>query len=87
MYLYKICIISEVYLSQLNSLYPLKIKILNTHLPFNILMIYISQINRLNLIRQVHDNIILNCKADHKTTKSIKAKILIPYNDANEEAL
>ncbi len=87
MYLCKMHIVSEVYLSQLNSSHPLKIKILNTYLPSNILMIHTSQINRLNLIQQVRNNIILNRRVDHRTTKSIKAKMLASYNSANEEAL
>ena len=87
MHLCKVKIISEVYLSQLNSLYPLKIKILNTHLPSNVLITHTPQINRLSLTRQVRDNIIINRRADHKTTKNIKAKMLAPYNGANEEVL
>ena len=87
MHLCKVRVVSEVYLSQLNSSHPLKIKILNTHLPSNVLMTHTPQINRLNLTRQVRDNIILNRRADHRTTKSIKAKMLAPYNGANEEAL
>ena len=49
MHLCKICVVLEVYLSQLNSSNSLKIKILNTHLPSNILITYTSQINQLNL--------------------------------------
>lgn len=37
MHLCKVKVVSEVHLSQLNSAYPLKIKILNTHLPSNVL--------------------------------------------------
>src|SRR6266542_2663474 len=87
MHLCKVRIVSEVYLSQFNSSHPLKIKILNTHLSSNVLMTHTSQINRLNLTQQVHDNIILNCRADYRTTKSIKAKMLASYNGANKEAL
>ena len=87
MHLCKVRVISEVYLSQINDLRPLKIKILNTHLPSNILVTHTPQINRLNLTRQVRDNIILNRRADHKSTKNIKAKMLAPYNGANEEDL
>lgn len=87
MHLCKVKIVSEVYLSQLNSAYPLKIKILNSHLPSNVLTTHTPQINRLSLTRQVRDNIIINRRADHKTTKNIKAKMLAPYNGANEEVL
>ena len=45
MHFCKVYVVSEVYLSQLNSSYPLKIKILNIHLPSNILMTHTSQIN------------------------------------------
>jgi hypothetical protein len=87
MHLCKVRIVSESHLSQLNDSHPLKIKILNTHLPSNILTIHTPQINRLSLTRQVRDNIILNRRADHKTAKDIKAKMLAPYNGANEEVL
>jgi len=87
MHLCKVRVLSEVYLSQLNSLNPLKIKISKTHLPTNVLTTHNPQINRLSLTRQVRDNIILNRRADHKTTKNIKAKLLAPYNGANEEVL
>src|SRR3954469_9008206 len=56
--------------------------------------VYLSQvithtpkINRLSLTRQIRDNIIINRRADHKTTKNIKAKMLAQYNSANEEVL
>ncbi len=87
MHLCKVRVTSEVYLSQLNSLYPLKIKISNTHLPSNVIVTHNPQINQLSLTRQTRDNIILNRRADHKTTKNIKAKMLAPYNGANEEVL
>ena len=87
MHLCKVRITSEVYLSQVNTSYPLKIKILNTHLPSNVLITHTPQINRLNLTRQIRDNIIINRRADHKTTKNIKAKMLAQYNGANEEVL
>ena len=41
----------------------------------------------MSLTRQIRDNIIINRRADHKTTKNIKAKLLAPYNGANEEVL
>jgi hypothetical protein len=63
-------------LSQINNSNPLKIKVLNSHLSSNILITHIPQINRLSLIRQVRDNIIINCRPDHKTTKNVKAKML-----------
>ncbi|CAB5217590.1 unnamed protein product [Rhizophagus irregularis] len=87
MHLCKLRIVSEVYLSQINNSNPLKIKVLNSHLSSNILMTHTPQIDRLSLTRQVRDNIIINRRADHKTTKNIKAKMLAPYNGANEEVL
>ena len=84
MHFYKVRVILEVYLFQLNSSHPFKIKILNTHLLFNILITYISQINRLNL---TCDNIILNHKANYRTIKSIKVKMLASYNNTNKEVL
>ncbi|UZO21775.1 uncharacterized protein OCT59_014160 [Rhizophagus irregularis] len=87
MHLCKVRIISEVYLSKIDRPCPLKIKVLNSHLPSNVRTTHTPQINRLSLTRQVRDNIIINRRADHKTTKNIKAKMLAPYNGANEEDL
>ncbi|GBC42759.1 hypothetical protein GLOIN_2v1777145 [Rhizophagus irregularis DAOM 181602=DAOM 197198] len=87
MHLCKVRIISEVYLSKIDRPCPLKIKVLNSHLPSNVLTTHTPQINRLSLTRQVRDNIIINRRADHKTTKNIKAKMLASYNGANEEDL
>src|SRR4051812_12281761 len=87
MHLCKVRIISEVYLSQVNTSYPPKIKILNTHLPSNVLITHTPKINRLSLTRQIRNNIIINRRADHKITKNIKAKMLAQYNGANEEIL
>ena len=56
-------------------------------MPSNILTTHTPQINRLSLTRQVRDNIIVSRRADHKTTKNVKAKMLAPYNGANEEVL
>ncbi len=41
MYLCKVHVISEVYLFQLNNSHSFKIKILNIHLPSNVLIIHI----------------------------------------------
>jgi hypothetical protein len=53
----------------LNNSCPLKIKVLNTHLPSNVLIIHTPQINRLSLTRQVRDNIIINRRADKEVLR------------------
>ena len=45
MHLCKVRVVSETHLSQLNNSHPLKIKILNTHLPSNVLTTHTPQIN------------------------------------------
>lgn len=55
-HLCKVQIISEVYLSKIDNLYPLKIKVLNSYLPSNVLTTHTPKINRLSLTRQVCDN-------------------------------
>ncbi|EXX63235.1 hypothetical protein RirG_154180 [Rhizophagus irregularis DAOM 197198w] len=48
MHLCKVRIISEVYLSKIDRPCPLKIKVLNSHLPSNVLTTHTPQINRLS---------------------------------------
>ncbi|RIA92398.1 hypothetical protein C1645_820735 [Glomus cerebriforme] len=40
-----------------------------------------------NNLKNYSDIHLLNHRADHKTTKNIKAKMLAPYNDTDEEVL
>lgn len=87
MHLCKVKVISESKLSWLKTDYPLKIKVVNTHLPQSYISAPIPNTSKLNLSRQTRDNIIVNRRADHKTAKEVKAKLLAPYNNANEEEL
>jgi hypothetical protein len=45
------------------------------------------KIKRLNLLRNVRDNILLSRRADHRSTKGVKSKLLMSMNGANEETL
>jgi hypothetical protein len=58
MHLCKVRVVSEVYLSQIDDLRPLKIKILNTQIHITIQCSFDT--NRLNLTRQVRDNNIIS---------------------------
>ncbi|PKY61806.1 hypothetical protein RhiirA4_432072 [Rhizophagus irregularis] len=86
MHLCKVRIISESKLSWLNKEKPLKIKIVGLHLPTNI-PIHSPKISRLNLSRQVRDNIIVDRRSDHRTANSVKSKLLAPFNGAEENVL
>jgi hypothetical protein len=46
MHLCKVQIVLELHLSQINNSHPLKIRILNTHLPTNVLIMHTPQINQ-----------------------------------------
>ncbi|CAB4379278.1 unnamed protein product [Rhizophagus irregularis] len=86
MHLCKVRVISESKLSWLNKEKPLKIKIVGLHLPTNI-PIHSPKISRLNLSRQVRDNIIVDRRSDHRTANSVKSKLLAPFNGAEENVL
>ncbi|GET01685.1 hypothetical protein GLOIN_2v1872702 [Rhizophagus clarus] len=47
----------------------------------------IPKIKRLNLLRGVYDNVLLSRRADHRSNKGIKSKLLASMNGANEEIL
>ncbi|PKB99203.1 hypothetical protein RhiirA5_430119 [Rhizophagus irregularis] len=85
-HLCKVRVISESKLSWLNKEKPLKIKIVGLHLPTNI-PIHSPKISRLNLSRQVRDNIIVDHRSDHRTANSVKSKLLAPFNGAEENVL
>ena len=87
MHLCKVRVISESKLSWLKTEKPLRIKIIGSHLPVNSLVSHTPNVARLNLSRQTRDNIIISRRADHKTAKDIKAKLLAPYNNASENEL
>ncbi|CAG8592531.1 2075_t:CDS:2, partial [Funneliformis caledonium] len=87
MHLCKVCVISESRLSWLNKEKPLKIKIVGSQLPINVLISHNPSVLRLNLSRQVRDHIIVNRRSDHHTANSIKSKLLMPFNGAEENEL
>jgi hypothetical protein len=80
MHLCKVRVISECYLSWLNSETP---SIQGNHNPTQ----NISKISRINLTYSIRDSIAISRRADHRTTKGIKAKILAPFNGASEEVI
>ena len=88
MHLCSVRVISECRLSWLNSETPLRITIQGTHHPsqhmFNNI---IPKISRINLTYSVRDSIALSRRADHRTAKGIKAKLLTPFNGASEEVI
>ncbi|CAG8732162.1 9086_t:CDS:2, partial [Funneliformis caledonium] len=88
MHLCSVKVISKCRLSWLNSETPLCITIQETHHPsqhmFNNI---IPKISRINLTYFVRDSIVLNRRADHRTAKEIKAKLLTPFNGASEEPI
>ena len=87
MHLCKLRIISESKLSWLNKEKPLKIKIIGSHLPTNVLISHNPSVSKLNLSRQVRDHIIVSRRSDHRTANSVKLKLLAPFNGAEENVL
>ncbi|RGB37622.1 hypothetical protein C1646_666085 [Rhizophagus diaphanus] len=78
-------VISEYQLSWLSLENPLRITIQGTHHTFH--NNNISKISRINLTYSIRDSIALSRKADHRTAKEIKAKLLISLNSASEEVI
>lgn len=74
-------------LSYLNTSHALRIKIEGVHLPSNVIMPQNTQITRINLTREKRDEITVSRRADHKTVRGIKGKLLAPYNNNGEDAL
>jgi len=87
MHLCQVRVKSKVYLSFLITLYPLLIKIYRTHISSNIIVNLTSKIERLNLLKSIKNNVLLNKRADHKSVKGIKLKLLASMNDANKKTL
>ncbi|PKB97279.1 hypothetical protein RhiirA5_468619 [Rhizophagus irregularis] len=87
MHLCKLRVISESKLSWLSKEKPLKIKIVGSHLPTNVLISHNPSVSRLNLSRQVRDHIIVSRRSDHRTANSVKLKLLAPFNGAEENEL
>lgn len=89
MHLCQVRVKSEVHFSSLTTSHPLLIKIYGTHTPSNIIANNSStpKIERLNLLKVVRDNVLLSRRADHRSAKGIKSKLLASVNGANEETL
>jgi hypothetical protein len=78
-------VISECRLSWLSLENPLRITIQGTHRTFH--NNNIPKISRINLTYSVRDSIALSRRADHRTAKGIKAKLLTSLNGASEEVI
>ncbi|CAB4395224.1 unnamed protein product [Rhizophagus irregularis] len=78
-------VISECQLSWLSLENPLRITIQGTHRTFH--NNNIPKISRINLTYSVRDSIALSRKADHRTAKGIKAKLLTSLNGASEDVI
>jgi hypothetical protein len=87
MHLCNVRIKSEVRFSSLVTSHPLLIAIQGSHIPSNIIINTTPKITRLNLLRSVRDNVLLSRRADHRSSKGIKSKLLASMNGANEEIL
>ncbi len=87
MHLCGVRVISECRFSWLSSENPLRITIQGTHHPHNNTINVVSKISRINLTYSVRDSIALSRRADHRTAKGIKAKMLTPLNGASEEEI
>jgi hypothetical protein len=87
MHLCNVRVKSEVRITSLVKSHPLKITIQGNHVPQNMLLNSTPKIQRLNLLRNVKDTIFISRRADHMSTKEIKAKLLVSMNGANENTL
>jgi hypothetical protein len=73
-------VISECRLSWLSSEQPLRITIQGAYRPFHNNIV--PKISRINLTYSVRDLIAKSRRADHRTAKGIKAKLLTSFNGA-----
>ena len=90
MHLCNVRVKSEVRFSSLTTSHPLKITIQGSHVLSNVVIANNNstpKIKRLNLLRSVRDNVLLSRRADHRSTKGIKSKLLTSMNGASEETL
>src|SRR4051794_33322514 len=88
MHLCKVRVKSEVRITSLIKSHPLKTTIQGIHIPPNIISDnFVPKIQRLNLLRNVKDTVLISRRADHRTTKGIKAKLLKSLNGTSENTL
>src|SRR6266542_4453186 len=87
MHLCQVRVKSEVHLSSLTTSHPLLIEIHETHAPLNIIVNSTPKIERLNLLKSVRDNVLLSRRADHRSAKGIKSKLLASMNGVNKGTL
>ncbi len=88
MHLCGVRVISECRLSWLKSETPLRICIQGDHRPLqHSLNNTIHKISLINLTYTIRNTVAISRRADHRTAKGIKAKILAPFNGASEETI
>ena len=88
MHLCKVRVISECRLSWMSSAFPLRITIQGCHKPLSHQINSSNiKISRINLKYSVRDMVAASRRADHRTAKGIKAKLLAPFNGAPDEVL
>ena len=88
MHLCQVRVISECRLSWLNSDFPLRIVIQGCHKPLSHqINSDDTKISRINLTYSIRDMIAVSRRADHRTAKGIKSKLLAPFNNAPEEII
>ncbi|PKY50959.1 hypothetical protein RhiirA4_467742 [Rhizophagus irregularis] len=87
MHLCNVRVKSEVRITSLTKSHPLKITIQGNHVPQSMLLNSTPKVQRLNLLRNVRDKILISIRADHMSTKEIKAKLLVSNNGADENTL
>lgn len=87
MHLCKVRVKSEVHITSLVKSHPLKITVQGTHVSQNIILNSVPKVQRLNLLRNIKDTILISRRADHRSAKGIKAKLLASMNGTKEDTL
>ncbi|CAG8838262.1 35277_t:CDS:2, partial [Gigaspora margarita] len=86
MHKYSVRILTEVMLSEIDTEFPVCMTIKGIHVLQNIIR-ETTALSRINLNREAQDLAIKSHRADKRTTKEIKMKLLAPYNNASQNKL
>ncbi|RIB24776.1 hypothetical protein C2G38_2241811 [Gigaspora rosea] len=79
-------IITKVMLSEVDTEYPVRLIIEGNHVPQNVIQ-EITIPSRINLSWEARDLVITIHRADKRTPKEIKMKLLLPYNSVSQHEL
>ncbi|CAG8694776.1 2596_t:CDS:2, partial [Gigaspora rosea] len=79
-------IITKVMLFEVDTEYPARLIIESNHVPQNVIQ-EITIPSRINLSREARDLVITSRRADKRTIKEIKMKLLLPYNGVSQHEL